>query len=481
MTPGATPLSGTARRRVLVVFDNPVPQERTRVTILQHLRSIELAPGRPEVDYFNVSEEIPDWRSPECVGGDAPDQLRKHVYDAVILHYTFLGLRVLGREALKLKKVLAWLPGLGRRLVAIPQDEPDFGDVLDEWLFEWGVEIVFSVQYQEGGKLYPRTSRYARMIPCLPGYFDEDASGKLTGAVVPLAERTLDVAYRVRKLPLWYGSAGAQKYELAVRAQEAARKLGLRADIATGADATVVGRGWLEFLARSRVVLGAEGGFSTFDHRGETKAIIARWVDANPKGNLQDLRMFMGPGWDSERFYTITPRHFDAIVARSAQVLIRGHYRGVLRADEHYLPISPDLSDLEDVLRLTRDVGRIQALADRCHEEIYGSGRFTYRAFARVLEEEIFTLPAGYDADNVEAPVDRGVQAHARVLEREILALRHELALRDAERPEISQGMVTPLEVARQLARAKRQLVAALAVFSTAILLGVFLLFKFLR
>ena len=57
------------------------------------------------------------------------------------------------------------------------------------------------------------------------------------------------------------------------------------------------------------------------------------------------------PGRDMKRVYSaISPRVFEAALAEACQVLVPGHYLGILHANEHYIPLAADFSNIVQVL-----------------------------------------------------------------------------------------------------------------------------------
>ena len=59
-------------------------------------------------------------------------------FDGVVLHNTFLGV-CWNHDFEVYRKAFEWLPERGATTVAIPQDEYDHSEVLDEWLAEMHV------------------------------------------------------------------------------------------------------------------------------------------------------------------------------------------------------------------------------------------------------------------------------------------------------------------------------------------------------
>jgi len=269
--------------------------------------------------------EQPAWWEMRGASFPVPDGLRGESFDAVVLHYSFLGYRTIGSDFYLYERAYGWVLDLGAPLVAVPQDEGNFIEVLDEWLFRWRVAAVLSVPCRPARSLSPRTRRIARMRRCLPGYIHEDSAQALRSSLRPLAERPLDLVYRARELPPWIGSWGQMKSQLAHRAVEAAAQVGgLKLDVSTRQEDTVTGEAWFGFLASGRATLGCEGGWSCLDQRGEGQAFLQELQRLEPELSSQELLARMPEAWDQERLFTVTPRHFEAVVTKTAQVLVEG-------------------------------------------------------------------------------------------------------------------------------------------------------------
>jgi hypothetical protein len=71
--------------------------------------------------------------------------------------------------------------------------------------------------------------------------------------------------------------------------------------------------------------------------------------------------------------------------------LPEGDYSGVLEAGVHYQPVRRDLSDIDAALDRSRDPRHAQAMADRAHDEIVASGRYSWRAVVRDIADQVLT------------------------------------------------------------------------------------------
>lgn len=366
-----------------------------RPTMASHLRFLERGAERHRIVYFNLAGRLPRF-------------VRQQRYDLVVLHYSVLAARWTPRFE-RIREATLALRESGAVVVAMPQDEYDAAHVLDDWLVDAGVQVVFSIfDGPARDALYPRATRTARFEQCLTGYIDEDDQARLAGGTRPHAERRLDIAYRAGWLPYRLGAHGQIKHRLALAFADAAPAHGLAADVATAESAVMFGGAWLDFLASARCVLGCESGASAMDPRGEVRALEARLRAADPELTFAEFAAHMPEGWDGHPYTAISPRHFEAVLAGSCQLLVRGHYDGVLEPELHYIPLAADLSDIDEACERARDAELTTRLAVRAHADVVGSGRHTYGAFARRFE--------GVVAPLVPAAGPRGAQRSRRAV-----------------------------------------------------------------
>jgi hypothetical protein len=193
--------------------------------------------------------------------------------------------------------------------------------------------------------------------------------------------------YRATSLPYWFGSQGQLKANMG--SVVAGRALGLVCDVSTRPEDTIVGDKWIDFMASGKTVLGCESGSSVLDSHGQIREQIRTLLRSNPDLTFEEVSQHMPPGWDDYQFFAISPRHFEAVLTKTCQVLVEGYYDGVLEADKHYIAIKRDFSNLDEVLVKIRDTALLQAIADQAYNDIYLSGKHTYQQFARQIEQAI--------------------------------------------------------------------------------------------
>lgn len=292
------------------------------------------------------------------------------------------------------KRSFDWLAETDCVKIALPQDEYDHSEVLDEWLYELGMSDVFTIFGGACETLYPLMSRRARFHHCLTGYIDEAEAARAAVTLRALPQRPHDIVYRASHLPFWFGSRGQLKHRIGDAVAAAAARHGLDCDISTRAEDTIHGRSWLEFLASGRAVIGCESGSSVLDRRGEVQAAISHLLEKQPDLTFEEVGHRLPEGWDSHTYFALSPRHLEAVITKTAQVLVAGRYDGVLEADRHYIPLEPDLSNLDGVLERLRDLPGLERMTARAYEDVHLSGRFSYRQLASELQQTIEQAPA---------------------------------------------------------------------------------------
>ena len=113
----------------------------------------------------------------------------------------------------------------------------------------------------------------------------------------------------------------------------------------------------------------------------------------------------------SERFFASRPhcpvyskcissRHFDAIGTGTVQIMHPGRYNDILTADRHYIALSPDYSNIADVMEHFSDVSGRQAIANEAREYVMAEHTYARRMEALRIA--------------VEGPMDRAATRPAR-------------------------------------------------------------------
>jgi hypothetical protein len=317
---------------------------------------------------------------------DNPLSLAGGEFDAIILDVSFLWARwAPDNNFQRIKREYSFIADCQALKLAFPQDEYDCNELLDDWMCEWRVDVVFSVIAQHWDVLYPKFSQTGEIRLAYTGYIDDSLT---LIEPLPWDSRTIDIGYRARKLPPYFGRLGEVKWKIGELVRSACQGTSIRADIVVGDQGTLNGRGWLEFINRSRFTLGANSGSSLLDPRGHIQRAVRRYLQDYPCAPFKEVEKACFPGLDARHEFTaISPRVIEAAVLGSCQILVEGHYSGLLQPWEHYIPIKADASDFDKVLAAMQNRALTDSIVARCRADLLGNEDLHYRSHtARVIE-----------------------------------------------------------------------------------------------
>ncbi|HTK41630.1 MAG TPA: glycosyltransferase [Gemmatimonadales bacterium] len=138
---------------------------------------------------------------------------------------------------------------------------------------------------------------------------------------------------------------------------------------------------WAGFLNTCKGTIGAESGTYYLNDRGRLLAAAREY----------NLLQHREASFDEvfEKFYrgqprevsgkSISSRHFEPIGTKTCQILLEGEYNGVLAADEHYISVRKDRSNLDEAVRRFRDEGYRQTIAERAYEHVMTNHTYAHR------------------------------------------------------------------------------------------------------
>ncbi len=189
----------------------------------------------------------------------------------------------------------------------------------------------------------------------------------------------MDVGYRARKLPGWYGRHAEQKWRIAEDFAAAVPAKTLRLDLSTEESDRLYGRKWVQFLGNCRATIVTESGASVIDYddtmRQSFEARVPHAVLSTPA------------------IRALSPRIFEAAQLRTLMLIAPGEYNGALRPGWHGPELRPDMSNIGDVIEVIRSPALAKVYIERAWRELVLSGRYhpteaLCRHVRRVIKEE---------------------------------------------------------------------------------------------
>lgn len=311
---------------------------------------------------------------------DAEPDVDLSEYDAVLQSYCV-------RPAMDGYVPDAWMEKFkafaGVKAVAI-QDEYDRVNRTLGWMRDVGVDVVLtSVPQADVHRIYPEMLfPETRFVPVLTGYVPEHLP-KRNGGAKPLKDRPVVVGYRGRDVSPRYGRLGYDKLEIGRRMKAVCLAEGIPHDIAWTEQHRLYGDEWYRWIASCRVNLATESGSNAFDWNGEIEREYARCAAAAPDGrpDWDSFLEWLAPKETGVQMGQISPRIFEAAAMRTALVCFPGSYSGILRPNEHYIPLERDFSNVADVLRRIGDTDALERMVTDTWFDLIGSEQFTYQRF----------------------------------------------------------------------------------------------------
>jgi hypothetical protein len=361
---------------VLVLYS--YHQYPLRATIRDHLYSFRKYSGF-KCFYLNLAVR------------EVPGYLKAIPFDLIVFHTLFLSARWAPELFEAILQKSRDFKSMKALKIALPQDEFMNTSLLCDFINEFEIQHVFSVAPEsEWQKIYSTVDfSKVHFHRVLTGYLDEDTIDRVDKIRASTPTRPIDVGYRAWRAEPWLGSQGLLKTKIADVFQEEARRRGLKADISTRSEDTILGDEWYRFLCQCKYTIGVEGGASVLDSLGEIRESTKAYMVRHPEASFEDVRDACFRYRDhSLQLVALSPRHLEACLTKTCQILIEGQYNGVLVPGRHYIELKRSFENLDAVLRATETDQVREEIVEQAYHDIVRSGRYTYRVFVHDIVEK---------------------------------------------------------------------------------------------
>ncbi len=309
-------------------------------------------------------------------------------FDLVIFHYAFLAVRQVPDIFATEMERIAFVSKLNCPKAIVPHDEQAHADLLNEVVNRFGVTHIFTPASEPQWPQIYRDVDFERVVfhNVLTGYVDE-ATVRLTARRAKRHEgRSIDVGYRSWDTWPFYGRHGLLKGEVGAAFKQRAPEYGLVADISSDRRDALLGECWFDFLLDCKYTIGVEGGSSVFDWDGIVAQRTREYLESHENAPFEEVENACFRGLDGEfQYFLLGPRHFEAVMTKTCQVLIEGRYGGALLPGVHYIELKRDFSNLDEVLGLMKRDHLRGEMVERAYRDIVASGDWSYRALADLV------------------------------------------------------------------------------------------------
>lgn len=322
-----------------------------------------------------------------------PDYVKDIKFDAIILDVTLLCLRYpyYRKYFDTFLKNFSFIKDKEAVKIAFPQDDYDCCEILDNWLVDWKVDYVFSPLANNSNinEIYKKYISFGKIELSFTGYIDDDFF-KLKDKIKPFEERMIDICYRARKLPPYFGWIGELKWRIADIVEEKAKDFELILNISYKPEDTILGEKWYEFLGNSKFTLGSLSGSSLIDPDGRIQEKVKEYCSKNPNYTYEVVEKLFFPHQDKYNFTAISPRNIESAFTFTGQILVEGPYSGILKPWEHYIPLKHDGSNFYEVYEAMKDIEFSKKIIKNCYEAISSYKILYYSNLAERIINIIF-------------------------------------------------------------------------------------------
>jgi hypothetical protein len=315
--------------------------------------------------------------------------LRAVSADTVILHATALSLRYQLSGYQRLLDIIGATCKSNTRVIAMPLDEFRDIDRLDECLAFSGAQLVYTTVRQENWSLYYKLTPHERLRNCLTSYVDEALLSDCVSLNVERQHRPIDVMYRAWEAEAWLGKFGALKVEVGEFTRRWARQHARPHDFGTAGNAQIRGNAWLKALSQSKATVGVEGGSSILDFCGDIRLYQQQSLDNSLEAEVTLARLLASDGRHGVHS-AMSPRNIEAALTKTLQILVEGLYSGVLSINEHYIPLAPDFTNLNESLALIDLEEHCNKIVDAAFGAVTSTEAYRWRNFVKFAFSEAF-------------------------------------------------------------------------------------------
>jgi hypothetical protein len=268
-----------------------------------------------------------------------------------------------------LRRAAAWFQGRRGKLVVFVGNEYNLLEDKIGFIRETGAEYVGTQLPLASAQWLYAECRDATVLP-MP-----HALNPALYRPHPEVPRTLDIGFVGADYPFYIGDR--DRAAVIDYFQEHGTERGLATAIRR---VNMPRERWAEFLCSCRGVIGAEAGTRYLDRTGALIPEVEAYQRAHPSAPFAEI---------FERFFrerpvqasgkAISSRHFEPIGTLTCQLLLEGHYNGILAADEHYIALRPDLSNIDDALERFRDPAYRGAMTERARDHVLAEHTYARR------------------------------------------------------------------------------------------------------
>jgi len=319
-----------------------------------------------------------------------PSYLKDVEYHLIVLGPTFLCFRHFPKQLGEILEKLDFIKDSPACKIALPQDEYDSSEILDNWMFDWNIDIIYSVCYEQRASFYLKAAQTCQILPGYTTYVPDSWIDRWKNPKKHEL-RNIDVSYRTHNGDVNRCYLRTLKYEIADRFKNAAMvaKPSLALDISNKIADLIPGIMWHDFLADSKFCLATPSGSSLIDPQTVFRRRVESFMRENPSASYDEVESSCFSNLDKKGYYTaISPRNVEAALAETIQIATPGAYSGMMEPGIHYISLDENCANVDVVIKQMEDRTLVDKIRKEAKESILSEPRLRQKVFVEEIMNE---------------------------------------------------------------------------------------------
>ena len=319
-----------------------------------------------------------------------PAYLQDVEYHLVVLGPTFLCFRHFPKKYSEILENYSFIKDSSSCKIALPQDEYDSSEILDDWMVDWNIDIIYSVCHEKKSSFYLKASQSCQILPGYTTYIPDFWIDRWKDPKKH-KQRSIDVSYRTHNGDINRCYLRTLKYEIADRFKRAvmAAKPSLSLDISNKLSDHIPGVMWHDFLSDSKFCLATPSGSSLIDPRTIFRRKVESFMRENPSASYDEVESNCFSNLDKKDYYTaISPRNVEAALAETIQIATPGTYSGMMKPGIHYISLEENCDNIDEVFECMEDMTLVEKIGKEAKEQILSEPRLRQN----VIVDEIIDM-----------------------------------------------------------------------------------------
>ncbi len=354
------------KSKVLIIYRQ---NRQLRNTIKYHIECYEKY-SESNVFYYNIENTLPFY-------------IKKIPWNIIIFHTTFLIARQDKNTFDKFLHKIRFIKNLTCHKVALPQDEAGGGKMLCSFFLEFKVNVIYSLLFEKKdiAKIYSKILDKVLIRNTLTAYVDENEINKYKK--LHNRSKKIKFSYRTFSAKSRNGILGNMKIKIGEVFKKYLSKTNFKYDISMDINDTKHGQDWIKFLCDSEFTLGIEGGSSLYDPEYKYFKKCIKYEKENPNASFNEIMRNCFKGKDNKiTAAVITPRIFEATMAKSCLILREGKFNNILKKNIHYISVKKDFSNVNKIIKSISKYD-VKKIIDNCYKDLILSENYSYKKFVK--------------------------------------------------------------------------------------------------